>query len=319
MNRKLIISLGIIAVLVLYLLLVKSDRPSSRVPDVDQWEGECTEIVIDKKSEEKIRIYKKEGKWVLGEEAFPADITRVEKMITSMKELEITDFISDGPYYEKYDLTPGRAFRVTVKEDSKILRDVLIGKKSSTNRNTYIKFPEKKEIYLSSGNLVSDFDQEIADLRDKEIYNIDKDAVESLELVYNGKKLTFTKQVVEVKDEAAKEGEEAEVKKEEKWVCKEYKSLELSSNKVESLVNSFRTIKASSFPDIKKDAMRSSVCTLKGRAYNKDIILTIHKQDDEKNYLCTSSESPYVFTLREYNVKKFFKGISDFTEDKKKK
>ena len=84
-------------------------------------------------------------------------------------------------------------------------------------------------------------------------------------------------------------------------------------------MNSFRTIKADKYPELKKESLKKSVCTLKGRAFDKDILLKLHKQDDENNYICTSSESPYVFTLREFYAKKFFKKISDFTEAKKKK
>ncbi len=321
MNKKLIISLGIIAVLIIYLIFSRSDRSQKNLPELEKWEKGAAEILIDKKSAEKLRIYKKEGGWVIGDEAYPADKTKTDKMEKDMNDLGITDFISDGPHYERYDLVPEKAIRVTIKGEGGVLRDVLLGKKSSTNRNTYVKFPEKKEIYLASGSLADQFDKAVADLRDKEIYNVDKDSIDSLELVYKGRKLSFAKVQEEVKPETPKEGAQParQPEKVDRWICNEYKSAVLNKNKVDSLVNSFSNIRADAYPDMKKEALTVSICTIKARAAGRDVVLNIHKPDsDKKNYFCTSSESPYVFTFREYNANRFFKEFKDFTDENKK-
>ncbi len=320
MNKKIVISLSVIAVLLLYLLLA-NNKPSKNIPEIEEWVKECTEINIDKKGESLIKIYKKDNKWLVSEAGYPADNAKVKKLETTMKELKITDFVSKGSYYERYDLSPDKAIRVTVKRDDKILRDILLGKKSSTHRNTYVKFSNEKEIYLVSGGLADEFDKEVEEFRDKEIYSVGKDAVGSLELKYKGKKFTFEK-IEEEKEEEGKPDskvKEKKKKKVEKWVCKEFKRLKLDKKKVDALVNAFSSIKANSFPDIKKKSLKRPVCIIRGRAYNKDITLNIYTKDKDDKHLCSSSESPYVFTMNEWNAKQFFKKISDFTEKAKKK
>ncbi|MCU0822659.1 MAG: DUF4340 domain-containing protein, partial [Spirochaetes bacterium] len=282
MNKKLIISLGVIAALILYLIFVRSDRAQKDLPELSKWEKGCTEILIDKKGTEKLRIYKIEDKWVIGDQSFPASKVKVDKFEYDMKELTVTDFISDGSYYDRYDLTPEKAIRVTVKGESGTLRDVILGKRSST-RHTYIKFPDKKQIYLAIGSLTDDFDKNISDLRDREIVNVDRDSIESFELVYKGKKLSFTKVKEEQKKEPPKQGAEPQQQPEktEKWICSEYKSTELNKNKVDSFAESFGEIRADDFPDIKKETLTASICTVKGKALGKEIVLNIHKPDND--------------------------------------
>ncbi|MCU0822762.1 MAG: DUF4340 domain-containing protein, partial [Spirochaetes bacterium] len=146
-------------------------------------------------------------------------------------------------------------------------------------------------------------------------------SVESFELVYKGRKLSFAKVQEEVKKEAPREGVQPEQKPEktEKWVCNEYRAMELNRNKVDSLVNGFSNVRADAYPDMKKETLTSSICTVKVKSPGKEIVLNIHKPDtDKKNYFCTSSESPYVFTMREYTANRFFKEIKDFTDEKNK-
>ena len=57
MNKNIIISLGIIGVLVLYLVLVDKDKAPDDVPELEGWDKEVSEILIDKKGETKRSYY----------------------------------------------------------------------------------------------------------------------------------------------------------------------------------------------------------------------------------------------------------------------
>ena len=318
-DRKMAISIGIIVVLVLFLVFYDKDKKSGDIPGIKSFDN-AEEIIIAKKDSQ-IKLYKKENKWVLNEQAYPADKAKAEQLEKSMKELEITDLITKDPYLTKYELDPEKAVRVTVKEKDKILRDVLIGKASSTYRSAYIKFADDNNVYLASGNLSVELNINLEDLRDKEIYKFGKDDVAYFELMYGGR-LSFEKQTEEVEDttdaKEAKENQDTpkEIKKikVDKWICKEYRNTALDKSKVDSFLMSFSSINADTYPDMDKKDIKGLVCAIKSKVFGKDIVLNIHKKEKE-NYLCTSSESPYVFALREESVKKFFKSIVDFKQD----
>ncbi|MFH0974316.1 MAG: DUF4340 domain-containing protein [Spirochaetota bacterium] len=320
-NKRIAVSLGVIAILALYLVFSGKDKKSGDVPDVKKLDA-IDEILILKKDKQ-IKLSYKDNKWLINEQAYPADKQTVEKLEKDMKELEITDFISKGPYYTKYDLMPEQAVKVVVKNKGKTERDILIGKTSSTNRNTYVKFAGDEKVYLASGNLPDDFNKDVEELRDKQIYKVGKDEVLSFELLYNGR-LSFEKKTEEVDEKDnmhAKEKDKDKSKekkkiKTEKWICKEFPGIEMDKNKVDSFVNSISSVRADSFTDINKKDLSGVICQIKTKVYGKEIELKVHKKDKD-NYLCTSSESPYVFILREGNTKRFFKTLSDFKQDMK--
>jgi hypothetical protein len=318
-NRRIVISLGIIVVLVIFLVLSGKDKKSGDIPKIKSFDS-ADEIIIAKNNKQ-IKLFKKDNKWLVNEQAFPADKTKAEKLEKLMRELEITDFITKEPYLAKYELNPEKALSVIVKDNGKTYRDILIGKVSSTFRSAYIKFANDPRIYLANGNLTQEFNTDIGDLRDKQIYKFERDEVVYFELSYQGTKLSFEKKTEEIEEKSdakdLKEKDKAKEKKKikvDKWICKEYINTPLDKNKVDSFVMSFSSINADSYPDINKKDVQGMVCFIKAKVYNKDIELKIQKKDKE-NYLCSSSESPYIFTLNDGNAKKFFKNLADFKQD----
>lgn len=316
MNKRIIISLSVIFVLLLYLLIDK--RSGSNVPELEQWEGTADELVI-KSSESTLKIVLNANSWLLNEKKFPADKKQVEGLEKKLKELELTDLISEKPHYLRYDLTPEKALRVTAKIKGAAVRDILIGKKSPTNKHTYIKFHSKPEIYMASGNLTTDFSKSVSDLRDKEIFKVAKGGIEKFSMKYRGRTMSFSKVMVDDKAPSANKKKDNPAnpvppKKKEKWICNEYKGIELDANKINGIIGSFSPVSAESFPEIEKKKLRSAQASITLTAYKKDIVLEIFRmeQDDKKKlYLCTSSESDYVFTMTEWKAKKYFTDITD--------
>jgi hypothetical protein len=317
MNRRVIVSLIVIAVLAL-LLILGNRRKTVDVPEIKKWEGTADEILITK-GEDRLEILKKKGRWVLNKEEFPADEKAIEKLEKAINEMEVIDLISKKPHYSRYDLQDEKAIRVIVTKDGVRWRDLLIGKKSSPGNQTYVKFSDRPEIYLVSGRLTDDFTKTVSELRDKVIFRVAKSGIDSFQLIYKGRRLTFLKIKEKVKDErAGDKGKEDDKKgkkpKEvEKWVYNEYRGLQLNENTIDSIVNSFNPLKAVAFPDHNKNSLRNPTATVKLKAYNKDILLSIFgkSKDKEYHYLCTSSESPFVFTMTKWDVEKYFVTIGD--------
>jgi hypothetical protein len=305
-NKGVLISIGIIALLLLYLVFAGRSRKSGDIPNISSWKGAVDEIDISKK-EIQFKIIQKDGKWFVNGE-FPADKEKVDSIEKNLRELDITDFISNGSYYQQYDLTPEKAVRVTAKKGGDILRDLYIGKPGSSFRNTYVKLDANGRIYLASGNLADPVNVVgIDDLRDKQIHQFNSADITSLELNYHGS-ISFEKKEKVEKDKKINKGD---IFVPSGWTSRNITQTEIDNAKIDALADAFLSLKAEAFPAVKANDLTSVLCTVKAAVKDKKVEFTIHKKDGEF-YLCTSSASPYVFTVREWAANKFLKNISDF-------
>jgi hypothetical protein len=329
-NKRIVISFGIIVVILVYLILSNLKWKSGDIPTVKKLDS--TDEIVISKQDKQISIISKNNKWLINKDEFPADPEIVSKLEKEINDLRITDFISKGPHYFKYDLSPEKAIRVIAKKAGAVKRDILVGKASSTNRNTYIKFADNGKVYLADGNLFTEYNKEIDELRDKRIYKVERKDIEWIELTYQGAKLTFDKKTEEVEvspepkakadskdSKDIKDIKEKKKRTTEKWICREFKNSDLDTNKINTFADAFSSIRADSYPDIEKKNIQGMVCRVRGKVYGKEIELVINSNKDKENYYCTSSESPYIFILRDYEAKKYFKSLNDFKAEVPKK
>ncbi len=318
MNKKLLISLGVIAVLVFILLLVNRTQ-SPDVPAMKPWKGSADEININK-GDSRIRIFRDNERWLINDAAYPADRDAVHAMENQLKNLVITDLISDRPQYERYELSPDKAIEVSVKRGAELLRHLYIGKKSSTNRHTYVRIADRPEVYLASSALADDFNKSLDDIRDKEIMKIGKSEIQSVEINYKGRRLTLSKAIEEKKPAAAekdKTGSDkkaASVEKTEKWICNEFKNIALDENQVGQILTSFDPLKAAAYPAMEKKDLKAPTCSIKIKTNSKTIDLVVYQKLEENRYLGTSSESKYLFSLDGWKAEKYMKSIDDLNQ-----
>jgi len=320
MKKNIIISIVVIVVLAGYLIINKlATKTIVKLPDI---KSPITELVL-KKGDGVILIKQEGDSWKVNE--FEGDKNVIANMKNKIKDLKVTDLISDKPHYERYELDSGHAIRVQAKCNGQIVRDVYIGKKGSTYRHTYIRFEGDPKVYLAEDTLDSYFNKTVDDLRNKDIVQLDIAKIEQVKLWYKNATLTLNKTVVEKKKEEddkkqqdkKKDVKEQAVEKEEQWVCKEYPSFKLDNDKVKEMLYTFDPLKAYSFPDVDAKKITGKVASITvtvkdDSSQNKEeISLVIHKEFENNRYLCTSSKSQYPFTLDEWRAKRIFKTIND--------
>ncbi len=317
MNRKTLVSLLIIAVLALY-LVVANNQDGGEAVDLPVWDDGLDEIVI-RRQDPMIKLYRENGAWVINDEKYPADPGQVAAMEKKLKEMRVTDLISEKEHYRVYELEPDEALHVIARKDGKTVRDFYVGKKSPTYQQTYIRLSGREGIYLAPGTLDTDFGKTVDGLRDKEILKISKNAIESMDLTYKGKTLTFKKKKVEKEQTESGDAEEKDsdkgddVKKvqEDRWICEQYPGRELDKNQVTQLATAFDPLRAKSFADMKKNQVSGLMSRVVVHAYDKKITVTVHREFGDNTYLATSSESKYPFILDAFRAKKLFKTIGD--------
>lgn len=310
MNKNKLLSLAIIALLLIIIVVQKNiDIFSSGLPTFEKWNESIDEIVI-KKSDSEIKLYKKNNKWVINDKAFIADKSTVEILEEKMKNLELVDLISKKKFYKRFDLSKDKAIAVTVKKANKKLREILIGKETSTGQQVYIKLSDKPEVYLARGGLRNEFDKTVDSLRDKNIISLNSDAVETLAVNYKGKKYTLKKESVIKKEVASDKKDKKENKKETTWKVENNKAVKLNQQNVKSLLSAFAVINADAFVENEKVSKRS-LYSVAIKVLEKNITFDVIKKTKDDNYICRSSENPYIFTISKYKAESLMKTLKD--------
>ncbi len=314
-NRKMIVSLSAIALLAVYILAVNLAR-SPRRPDVPPLEGAFDEIVITWAGGG-VRLFKKEGKWSVGDGAFPADVKKIEEIEKRFRDLSLADLVSKKGYYVKYDLTPDRYTEIIFKRGDATVRRFMIGKKSPTGRHTFVRIDDRPEIYLAEGTFDVVINKSVEDLRDREIVKVKRDAVTALTVEHRGRTFTFAREAP-----AAEEKKKGEAKKTEgaekaaaQWVYRGDPAAAIDQGKIEALLVALDPLRASSFPETERHRLGAPFCALRIQAEGKEVSLNIFRNGNE--YLAESSVSPYLFGVEKWNVEKFFiTSIDQFTRKK---
>jgi hypothetical protein len=303
MNKRILISTSVIALLLLYIIIARVGR-RSEVPVLPKWEGRADEIIINRPGNT-VKLYKKNGKWVVNEEAYPADEKVVSEIETRFRNINLEDLISKKGFYNKYDLTPDKYSEVIIKKGDVIFRKFKIGKKSSTGRHTFVRIDDKPDIYLAEGTFDLLLNRKLDDFRDKEILKINRDAITGLSIEYRGKVFTLYRKASK-KSKTDANGKSAQVSRAgaEEWACRGYESTRLDTGKVWSLLSSLDSLRASSFQNVPKESFTPPVCAVRIKTYKKEIVLSIFEKD--KQFIGTTSEQPYVFVLDKWAVENFF-------------
>jgi hypothetical protein len=326
-NKKLIIVFGAIAVLLIAILIDKS-RKSSDIPTIHPWKGDVNEISITK-PDGNINLLKKDGKWTINNRDFILDNEKIERLIGHLRDIMITDFITKRPLYEQYSLSDDKGMRVKVKQNGGLVRDLIVGGPSvATYRHTYVKFPDKPEIYLVAGRLDAEVRQNENDYRSLEIFALGHEDIQSLELKYQGSAVTLIKKMKVMGKPEKTEGktEQEGLDTEFFWVFKGSESTLLNQKKASEIIATFGSLRALYYPDVKKEILGPAVCTITLTAAKKKIIYSIHNKEKaygiapkqiakgaDDVYYCTSSVTPYVFAVSQFGAERFFINMNYFT------
>ncbi len=308
MKNRLLITIGLILLLSAALLI--KNRNSSTVPELEGWYEPADEIDI-KGMNISMNLSKKEGSWFIGKDAYPGDADLIESLERKARDFKLLDLVSEKGYYDKYNLSDDKAVSVTVKGKGKVLRKILIGKSDSTGNHSYLRVDDRKEIFLASGIMKSDFTIPAADLRNRVIFDLKNADIKSFSINYGGKNFDFYSVPLKSEEDKNKENK----KSESKWICRGYEKIKLNDSSVSSILAVFSPLRAADFPEnAEKKKAGSVLCKVKIEYADKKIELAVYnKKDKEMNYASTS-ESRYIFTLGSWQTEKLFiRSITDLT------
>ncbi len=162
-TRKLILIIADAVLLgVLIINLIISSKSSIKNFEIKE---DFNSILISKADGE-ISLTKDGEEWFVGNEKLPAENYSVENIVDAVSSIKVLDKVASLSEYTKetYEFTDNNAITVLVKNDDKVLRKIVLGKKSTVYSQTFITLDDKNDIYLSTGSLRSKFEISEKDL-----------------------------------------------------------------------------------------------------------------------------------------------------------
>ncbi|HPS58159.1 MAG TPA: DUF4340 domain-containing protein [Spirochaetota bacterium] len=305
MSRNTIISFGVVGLLAL-VILVQNVKFGNDIPKLKQWIDPADSIEV-KSKDYSMRLYMKEGAWMVNDEAYPADENSAGNLEMKVRDIRLTDLVSEEKSYDRYELTDEKAVTVTVRKGEAVLRTLVIGKAGGKSSHAFVRIDSRPEVYLAAGIQREEFTPSLDSMRDKRIFDLKGKEVESFTLSSGGRTYSFYKKTV------TPEKAGADVKPDTSWYCKGYDAKPLDEGAVSSILYVFSPLRAVNYPENKKPdelgrLYASAVIKSGGVDYDVKIF---SGREKEYNY-AVSSKSQYIFTMGDWQTEKLvIKNIKD--------
>jgi hypothetical protein len=332
-KKEYIILIALIIVLLLYLVLKRTDRIHYDLPELTPIDVSTLTRIEIIKPDGTITLVKKDTGWLIDPKGYPTDENKITSITDVVKNLQLTELASRSKNYTLYDLGEDKLIRVKAYQGDRVVREFSIGKTTPTNNHTFVKLEENDNVYNAAQAFRRHFETKPGDLRDKVVMKLDKNEISEIELTgKENEKFLFTKTAKPVEKPTEKPAEPSNDKKDEKaevkdtteppaesiWAMADGK--EGNKSELDSLLNQLDDLKCDEFIEDKTvDDFKDPIFTirLKGK---KDYTLSIYEKFEKKAegsessvevYPVVSSENPYPFTLGKYAADRLMKKKED--------
>lgn len=195
LKKEYIVLTLVVVALVIYLTTRSANHDEADLPQPAKLElAKINRLVVTDKEKPPVELVKKDEKWFIEPQGYGADSVKVKNMANAVAELDLTALVSESENYERYELTPKARVHVQAfGEGGTLLRAFDIGKSAPTFQHTFVTLEGDPKIYHARGQLRSTFEQDVEALRDKTIFDLDKESITALTVQKEGKTLAATK------------------------------------------------------------------------------------------------------------------------------
>jgi hypothetical protein len=313
-KKEFAILLFIIAVLAFYIFSEKGEKTHYKLPDFEKLQTDDISKLRIKKHDSEIELIREGDKWLAGPGKYAADNTVIDKMLEEISGLTLTALASESKKYAIYELDEKNKIKVEAYKDDSLLRGISVGKPASSYRHTFVMIDDDHRVFHAEGNIKSDFNKTISDLRDKTVMAFTDDITEII-LKKGREEMTVVKATAPVSVDVTREqSKEEEQKTEEpgpKWTTADGKKVK--ENEVDGIVNTLSNLLCDEFiEDRTKDDFKSPIFTATLKGVNTYMIFLFEKKDNQ--YPAISSESEYPFLISEWKADEIMKDFGSLVE-----
>ncbi len=311
-KKEIAILFFIMVVLVFYIKSEKGDNTSYTLPDIAKIEtGNVSGITINKIDSE-IALVRENNIWLVGTEKYPADPSTVDKILGHISGVSLTALASESKNYSIYELDNDKKLEVRAFKGEDVIRTLSIGKPASSHRHTFVMIDDDHRVYHAEGNIRTEFDKTVPDLRDKKVMAV-QDDISELTLQEGDKKITVVKAAapVSVDVTAAKKEDSAPEETGPKWTTSD--GSHVKDSEIDSMISSLSDYRCDEFIEGKtREDFTSPVYTATFKGV-KEYSISFYEKQDEK-YPAVSSENDYPFMVSEWKAKKIMKELDSLVE-----
>ncbi len=299
-KKEYLILFILIVALSLYLVLHQRDRTHYKLPEIPAVpKSEITRIEIQKPAGT-IRLEKKEEKWVIEPEAYPADANKVQAMLDTLGTLTLTALVSESKSYARYDLQEGRKIAVRAWAGESLRREFDVGKVAPSFRHTFVKLAADDRVYHARANFRDTFDQTVENLRDRTVLRFDQKEIQKVEISDGKTALTLLRQSVPVELSAGQGGDVKGTeppRMESLWQSSEGEKVD--EGKLKGLMSTLSSLNCSAYMEgRKKEEFTEPVYTIQLEGIKRYRLAVFDKTDKEdKTRPAVSSENDFPFLL----------------------
>ena len=302
----------LIVALCLYLLFHERDRTQYELPVLQEVPAaEITKIEISKPDGTTIVLERKDDRWIISPEAYPAEAGKISVMLESVGNLTLTALVSESKSYERYGLGKEEKIGVKAWAGKELKRDFEVGKAASSFQHTFVKMAGDDRVFHARENLKGRFDQTVDGLRDKTVLKFVPAEVQSIELSDGKKTVTLARKPVPVDVGAGEEKEAPSPQPQAVWESPEGK---VNESKVTELLSALSNLKCRAYIyDRKRSDFKDPVYTIKLKALEEHALSFFAKDEKNKNdYPATSSQNDSAFLLSEYQANRIMVPADQF-------
>ncbi len=317
-KKEYLILIILIAGLSLYLLLGRKDRTPYRLPDIPEVPASEISAVEISRPGGKILLEKKDGKWSISPEGYPADSAKIKGILDIIAALKLTALISESKSYARYDLQDEKKITVKAWSGKVLKREFDVGKAAPSFRHTFVKIAGDDRVYHAGGNFRSRFDQAVKDLRDKTVLRFERDEIQEVDITTDEALITLKRRTepVEVVNVEKEKGEEPQLQKAKSmWQTPDGK--EADEHKIDGLITALSTLNCREYLEGReKGDFTDAVYTVRLAGQKKYTLSIFKKEKDEDNdYPAVSSENAYPFLLPDSQANRIMIPLNDFLKN----
>ncbi len=320
-QRKLIITLTIFGILLIYVLITQTGNKDFNtlnlpvLPAIVTEEIEKIEIALP--SADRLGFEKKESGWqIVAPFEFPADNNKLKALQTMLEELRLTDMITERTNQDAdYSLTTSTAIGVMVTGSKNQKLALSVGSANTSATHTFIRRPGDFKVYQVLGDITQQLKRPAREWRSLQVYDFSTDQVRSVTISQKGKQPVIFSKTEESRAQIVKDSPQsvtpAVLPARIIWKA-EGRTEPLGDSKVNQFLNTFTRLTAAKISDL-KDWTGKPLASVQVKTLDTKYVLEfLEFQKKDKQYLIRRSGESVIYEIPEYQGKNLLKELKDF-------